>query len=169
MDTELLNATYDNCHPAVLVGKFTAKVVKVYDADTLTLAFRSHPNSTINRYQIRVCYFDSAEIKSHTSVERKLARMARDFVHDLVFNKLVILDIIPANDKYGRILGRILYEDSPGVYKNLSDLILEKSLANPYDGLKKSDFTKLIEFHKLNEEECLKEEALLKSSKSKHR
>ena len=169
MDTELLNSTYETTHPFKLRGVVKAKVVKVYDADTLTCCFRPHEGSPLYRYSIRVCYFDSAEIKSKTAVERKLAKMARDFVHDLLFHKVVTLEIVPEDDKYGRILAKVLYEDtaSPGVHKNLSDTVLEKQLANPYEGGTKSDFTKLIEHHKLDESACLMEELELKSSKNK--
>jgi len=158
----LLDATLENTKPKRISGIHCAKVVKVYDADTITVAFSAFGTDAIQSYKVRVCHIDSAEIKSKCPMERKLACMARDFSSDLLIGKLIVLEIDPKkNDKYGRLLGNIWYQNAEKTaFLNLSETLSKEKLANSeYEGQTKAGFGDLIAHHKLTKAECLGEEA----------
>ncbi len=56
------------------------------------------------------------------------AREAKDFLSGLILNKIIICEFMQ-NDKYGRPLARIYYEN-----KDINELMIEKGHAKPYDG-----------------------------------
>ena len=145
-------------------GTYVAKVVKIYDADTLTVVFRAYPSAPLHKYQIRVCYFDSAEINAKCPCERKLARMARDKCIDYMLNQLIVLQTVEEIDKYGRILGRIFFRLGEEI-KDLSEVMIQGKFANEYHGQTKSDFTELIKHHGLDPTACLEEETKAKADK----
>jgi endonuclease YncB( thermonuclease family) len=110
-----------------------AKVVKVYDGDTCTCVFDTF-GMGLYRHQIRLNGIDTAEIKSKDADVKALALRTRDFVADLILNKIVQLTC-EGSDKYGRILGIIRID---GVCIN--NLLIEKKMALPYDGGTKTQF-----------------------------
>jgi len=111
--------------PPIVVGK----VIKVYDGDTITIASKL-PNceTPIYRFSVRLSGIDSAEIKGKTSNEKRLAILARDRLHELIFGKMVHLKQL-STEKYGRILADV-YLDNLHVNK----WMLDNGLAVPYDG-----------------------------------
>ena len=133
-DPSLLSATLKNTK-VFGFKDFTvdAKVVKVYDGDTCTCVFDTF-NMGLYRHQIRLNGIDTAEIKSKDADVKALALRTRDFVADLILNKIVQLTC-EGSDKYGRILGIIRID---GVCVN--DLLIEKKMALPYDGGTKTAF-----------------------------
>ena len=133
-DAALLSATLKNTK-VFGFKDFTvdAKVVKVYDGDTCTCVFDTF-NMGLYRHQIRLNGIDTAEIKSKDADVKALALRTRDFVADLILNKIVQLTC-EGSDKYGRILGIIRID---GVCIN--DLLIEKKMALPYDGGTKTLF-----------------------------
>jgi endonuclease YncB( thermonuclease family) len=85
-----------------LNGKiFLAKCVKCYDADTIHVVF--HIFNQFSRFTCRLFGIDTAEIKSKDELEKKYAITARDYLRNLILDKLIIIKC-GEFDKYGRLL-----------------------------------------------------------------
>lgn len=107
------------------------KVIKVYDGDTITIASKLPYNeSPLYRFSVRLNGIDTPEIKGKdiSDEEKTAALLARDFVFNLIMDKYVRLENIQ-NEKYGRILADVYYNDI-----NLNNLLLEKRYAVKYNG-----------------------------------
>jgi endonuclease YncB( thermonuclease family) len=107
------------------------QVIKVYDADTITIASKlPYNDSLMYRLSVRLNGIDTPEIKGKdiSDEEKESAKVARDFVSNLVLNKYVRLENIE-REKYGRILADVYIED---VY--LNDLLIKERYALKYDG-----------------------------------
>lgn len=107
------------------------KVIKVYDADTITIASKLPYNeSPIYRLSVRLNGIDTPEIKGKNveAEEKEMAKKARDYVSNMLLNKFVEIKNIES-EKYGRILA--------DVYLNelfVNDLLIKERYAVKYDG-----------------------------------
>ena len=103
---ELTSAT-DKTPPFSLNGLITnAKCTKCYDADTVHLVF--HHQNKLSRWTCRLIGIDSAEIKSKDQEEKKFAIISRDYLKDMILDKIVSIKC-GKFDKYGRLLVTISY------------------------------------------------------------
>ena len=110
------------------------KVIKVYDADTITIATKLPFNdSPLYRLSVRLNGIDAPEIKGTGvfSEEKEAAKIARDFVANMVLNKYVVLKNIKT-EKYGRVLADVYIGDI-----NLNDYLITHRYAFKYDGGRK--------------------------------
>ncbi len=104
-------------------------VVKVYDGDTITIVSQlPYPSSPYYRFSVRLNGIDSAEIKGKTSVEKDLAKKARDALNDKILNRSIYLRNIET-EKYGRILADV-YLDGEWI----NEWMLKNEYAVAYDG-----------------------------------
>jgi endonuclease YncB( thermonuclease family) len=110
----------------------TAKVIKVYDGDTITVVFKH--NDVYNKWNCRIYGINTPEIKSDNKDEKKAAIAARDFLKDLILNKIITIECLDF-DKYGRLLGNIFYND-----KNIMKIMIENNFAKLYFGGTKEEF-----------------------------
>jgi len=116
-----------------------AKVVEVYDADTVTIAF--HLAYTRYLIRCRLLGIDGAEMKPRLSSERRDEEIAcalagKKRMEELCLNRTVTVDCT-GWDKYGgRILGTLYRK---GV--NLNDLMVIEGFAYKYKGDKKLPFS----------------------------
>lgn len=122
------------------------RVFKVYDGDTCSIlfAFNNQPLKT----NIRILHIDCPELHPKgiddpelKQLEAKAGQICRDFVAGYILDKLVKMKFVE-NDKYG---GRILAEvfiDVDGELQSLSDLMIQRKYARPYQGEKKEPWTK---------------------------
>jgi endonuclease YncB( thermonuclease family) len=136
-------ATYANTKAFNYDGKsYMVKVVKVYDADTLTVAFSPSQGMGIHRYQVRLLGYDSPEMKSKNPLEKKWAYNLQKYANCLVGNTICRLEC-EKMDKYGRILGRLIIvpKDSGnvdgvgvegGIQGCLNDHMLATGVCKPY-------------------------------------
>jgi endonuclease YncB( thermonuclease family) len=99
---------------------YAAKIVDVYDGDTMTAAFdhlqhvdsssrkrkRSDSAYCLHKWRIRLSGVDTAELKTGNRKQR--AREVRDHVRSLVLGKIVQLQPIEF-EKYGRLLCRVKF------------------------------------------------------------
>jgi micrococcal nuclease len=114
-----------------------AKVVKVYDGDTITVAGKlPFDESPIYRFSVRLRNIDSPEIKGQSEKECQLAIQSRDALHHLIFGKIIELRN-HGKEKYGRLLADIYYKDV-----HINKWMVDKGYAVKYDGGKKVSFTK---------------------------
>ena len=107
------------------------RVIKVYDADTITIASKlPYDSSPMYRLSVRLNGIDTPEIKGKgiTDEEKEVAKLARDFVSNMVLNKFVRLENIQS-EKYGRILADVYIGD---IY--LNELLIKEQYAVKYDG-----------------------------------
>jgi len=107
------------------------KVIKVYDADTITIAAKlPYPESPLYRFSVRLNGIDTPEMKGKdvSEEEKEAAKAAREFVYQLVFQKKVKLENVQ-NEKYGRILADVYVGDI-----HLNQLLLDKRYAVTYKG-----------------------------------
>ena len=107
------------------------RVIKVYDADTITIASKlPYDASPMYRLSVRLNGIDTPEIKGKgvSDEEKESAKVARDFVSNLVFNKFVRLENIQS-EKYGRILADVFVGDI-----HINELLIKERYAVKYDG-----------------------------------
>jgi endonuclease YncB( thermonuclease family) len=110
--------------------KTKAKVVDIYDGDTITVKFFF--GNQLIQYKCRLLGIDTPEIKSKDEEKKKLAIKARDRLRELILNKVVELDVREF-DKYGRLLGVISCDN-----QNINELMLKECHGYSYDGGKKN-------------------------------
>ena len=112
-----------------------AKVVKVYDGDTITIA--ACLDDKCYKFSTRILGIDTPEIRGKSVREKALAIEARDYLKTMIFEKMVELRDV-SYDKYGRLLANVFFED-----KSISEILIEKNYAVAYDGgTKTHDFSK---------------------------
>lgn len=107
------------------------RVIKVYDADTITIASKlPYDASPMYRLSVRLNGIDAPEIKGKgiSDEEKEAAKIAREFVYNLVFNKFVRLENIQS-EKYGRILADVYVGDI-----HVNDLLIKERYVVKYDG-----------------------------------
>jgi micrococcal nuclease len=107
------------------------RVIKVYDADTITIASKLPYNeSPMYRLSVRLNGIDTPEIKGKgiSDEEKECAKLARDYVINLALNKFVRLENIQS-EKYGRILADVYIGDT-----HLNEVLIKERYAVKYDG-----------------------------------
>ena len=128
LEEELVHISWKTCKPFV-PPVHTAKVIKVYDGDTITIATKlPFDKDTIYKFPVRLSGIDSAEIKGKNEHEKKMAILARDALTAKILGKMVKLRNV-GTEKYGRLLADIYLDD---VHINL--WMLENKYAVAYDG-----------------------------------
>ena len=119
------------------------RVIKVYDADTITIASKlPYDESPMYRLSVRLNGIDTPEMKGKGVLddEKEAAKLARDFVSNLVLNKFVTLQNIES-EKYGRILADVYIGNI-----HLNELLLKEKYAIKYDGGTKIKPTSWIKY-----------------------
>lgn len=106
------------------------RVIKVYDADTITVSAKvcNMSNPIIYKFSIRLSGIDTPELKSKCPNEKKHAIIARDWLKTAILGHRVDLNILGI-DKYGRLLGRVYFNS-----KCMNDELLKIGFARVYDG-----------------------------------
>lgn len=105
-------------------------VIKVYDGDTITVCNRL-PIKNCNdifRFSVRLDGIDTPEIKRSSEKEKRLAIIARDALHDKIYNKHITLKN-NKTEKYGRILSTIYLGD-----ENINEWMIKNKYAVKYNG-----------------------------------
>ncbi len=121
--------------------RFLAKVVDVYDGDTVRVTFRY--GRSLTQYRARMAGYDSPEMKPPKSdpnrdAEKQAAIAARDALIQKLGDMIVLIDCGPF-DKYGRIL-ITMYTGSAENSVNVNEWMLEQGHGVPYDGGTKTPF-----------------------------
>ena len=111
----------------IIPGPVNARVVSVYDGDTLTVDAEPWPSLTA-RTSVRVAGVDTPEIRGKCQSEKDLAVRARDFVRATVGASVRLTDVRPG--KYaGRVIADVWVRG-----RKLSDLLIAENLGRPYHG-----------------------------------
>ena len=100
-----------------------------YDGDTCTFTIHGVPDVFGKKIGVRLAGIDTAEVRAECDHEYALAIQARDLVRDLLGNASHIALRDVQRGKYFRLVAQI---EADGV--NVSQRLLERGLAVPYDG-----------------------------------
>ena len=128
----LNNQTFENTPDFSLDGQTKkAKVLKVYDGDTVWVALKIHNN--VYKMKVRLNGIDTPELKPplNTPNREKVIASAiksKEFVARLIDQKIVTLKCYKF-EKYGRLLADIYINKI-----SISQELLKNKLAKPYDG-----------------------------------
>ncbi len=123
-----------------LQGPVLAIVEQVIDGDTIAVRARIWLNQEL-RVKVRIARIDTPELAARCAHERKLAGLARDFVHNILYadgqaEPAVWLSDI-GQDKYG---GRVLARVTGSAGGDIAQALIEAGLADAYDGKKRTDW-----------------------------
>lgn len=124
----LQNLSYHDCNRFIPDVQY-AKVVKVYDGDTITIACK-YPKRSKNlyRFPVRLAGIDAPEMNAVSDTERLEAINSKQGLHNLIFNETVRLDNIRI-EKYGRLLADVYLYDL-----HVNSWLLDNNYAVPYNG-----------------------------------
>lgn len=106
-----------------------AKVIDVYDGDTVTLVFRFA--SKIWKDKCRLTGIDTAEIRTRDADEKVRGLEARDWLRAKLLNKKVWVEC-GKWDKYGRLLGTIYLTSD--FQQSVNQELINHGFAVPYFG-----------------------------------
>lgn len=107
--------------------QYNAKVVKVYDGDTIHLEVDLGFGLKMLQARIRLARIDAKEI---SGVERPDGLLARDWLVNRIIDKDVIFQSIKdRTEKYGRYLAEIWIE-TDGEYVNVNDEMVAAGFAS---------------------------------------
>lgn len=117
-------------------------VVDVYDGDTITILCYEKNNDAIPvEVKVRLYGIDAPEKKSRDKDEKEHAKLARNRLCELILHKLIILDVKPDKDQYGRLICELFKRDKEtGNAINVNKLLIEEGHARPYDGGHKEEW-----------------------------
>jgi len=148
---DLLTQSFETLQKFTFAGIVTkAKVVDVYDGDTVTIVFY-HNNQPI-KDSFRMLGYDAPEMKPRLNVPNRelhmqAARVAREKLLSHVTGKLVWVRFTE-EEKYGRLMGEMFHISSKsedkflGNEQNINDWMIKEGYGKAYDGGHKSEFTK---------------------------
>jgi endonuclease YncB( thermonuclease family) len=114
-----------------LKGRYTGKVVDVYDGDTVQVVILVWGQA--RRFTLRINGIDAPEIRSNDNLEKEQAILVRDRTRAMILGAIVTVIVIDF-DKYGRLLGDIEYGSAR---KKISEELLDNNLVIKYQGGKK--------------------------------
>ncbi len=120
--------TYQNTAP-YLPRIVHAKVVKVYDGDTLHLAYCTSWRRA-QRIRVRLAGFDCAEMRSLVAAEKYVALRSKQRLEAQVLGRVVRLHQPLKWDKYGRLLADLATPSMPSI----RDWMIQHGDGIPYDG-----------------------------------
>lgn len=122
--------------------EFSAKVVDVYDGDTIRIVFNWRGEYV--QWMARMVGYDSPEMRQPVAEPNRdrlkaAAVAARDALRAQILDKVVIVRC-GKFEKYGRILVTVFAPCGLGV-TNVNEWMLSRGYGRPYDGGKKTNLT----------------------------
>ena len=107
---------------------YRAKVVSVYDGDTITV-LADMGMSLFARIKVRLLGINTPEIRTKDADEKRRGLEARDYLREQILNQEVILHTVKRG-KYGRWLGEVWKMDDQGAI--LSESVNQTLINNGY-------------------------------------
>lgn len=107
--------------------------VKNYDGDTITVNLYNTDPIFGENISVRVNGIDTPEIRGKCEKEKTIAKQAKSVVNYILNNSTYVYLKNPNRGKYFRIVADVYADDV-----NIADILLERGLAIPYDGGKKT-------------------------------
>lgn len=126
VDIEIENATSSVAFFSLKGHKCRAKVVHVYDGDTIHTVFMFL--GKVFKWHTRIAHVDTPELRTKNVEEKKMGYETRDKLRELIDGKMV--DIVCLDfDKYGRVLAEITYNGL-----RIDEWLIQNGYAKPYEG-----------------------------------
>jgi len=119
-----------------------AKVVSVYDGDTVKVVFPLQEK--LYKWNCRIAGIDTPELRTRNKIEKAHGYMVRDKLREKILNKLVTIKCYDF-DKYGRLLISI-YCDNEKL--SVNQWLIDNDYAFKYDGGTKKDWGEYLAFKK---------------------
>ena len=118
------------------LGITRAKIMSVYDGDTVTAAVEVFPE-TFYSFSLRLQGIDAPEMKPPLSATDRdslvtAAKHARDFLSDLILGKVCSVQFF-GRERWGRELC-VIYPPGAESGPTVNDMLIQKGYARPYDG-----------------------------------
>lgn len=127
MDIKIDWSNINNSTPLFnLHGEKEAKIVDVYDGDTVKAVFEL--NNKLYKWTCRLCSINTPEIRTKDLEEKEAGLKVRDILREKILNKVVKLEC-KEFDKYGRVLVNIYLED-----ELINKWLIENDHAFEYNG-----------------------------------
>lgn len=118
----------------------TAKVVSVYDGDTIKIIFPF--NGQVFKWNCRLSGVDTPELRTRCSIEKKFGYEVRDHLREKILNKMVEVKC-GEFDKYGRLLVDIYCKDDNTC--TINQWLIDNEYAFAYDGGTKQSWKEYLE------------------------
>lgn len=133
---DLLQRTKQNTPLFSLEGReFDAKVVYIYDGDTMHVVFKVF--GEYHRWNCRITGVDTPELRTKNETEKQFGYKVRDIIREKLMDKLVRVKC-GEFDKYGRLLLDVYMPDEHRTEgketETLSEWLIENKYAYSYDG-----------------------------------
>ena len=114
--------------------KCLAKVVSVYDGDTVKLVFplTDKEPERLFKWNCRLINVDTPELRTKNLKEKEFGKKVRDILREKILNKVVTVSCLDF-DKYGRLLTELFIGE-----ESVNNWLIENEYAKKYDGGKKS-------------------------------
>jgi endonuclease YncB( thermonuclease family) len=124
--------------PEFTLNKYStnAKVVKVYDGDTIHVVFEYF--GKFYRWNCRIAHVDTPELRTKNTEEKKLGYLVKQKVEELLLNKIVRIQCFDF-DKYGRLLIEVTL---PETTEKLHEWLIRNNYAKLYEGGTKEGWCK---------------------------
>ena len=131
MDIDTLSTmTRDNTDFMNLKNKtYKAKVVYVYDGDTIHVVF--YEFGQYFKWNCRIMGVDTPEIRTRNKKEKELGYKVRDLMREKLLNKIVSIKV-DSFDKYGRLLIDLYMPMDEMIENQDSVLLSEWLISNGY-------------------------------------
>ena len=114
-------------------GQFKdAKVLSVYDGDTVTLAFPL--GDVMYKWSCRLSGVDTPELRTSNKKEKEFGYQVRDLLREKVLGKVLKVKC-GEFDKYGRLLGELFVDD-----ESVNQWLISNGYAFAYDGGTKQEW-----------------------------
>lgn len=110
-----------------------ATVLRIIDGDTIVVDLPCDIDIVCKAQPLRIAHIDTPEMHGHCAEEKSAARKAKALVEALlpIGSTIVVSNIQKSHEKYDRLLIEI---------PKVSNALLEKGLARPYEGEKKQSW-----------------------------
>ncbi len=115
--------------------KTEAKVVHVYDGDTIHIVFKYFDN--FYKWNCRISHVDTPELRTKNEEEKRKGYEVRDKLRELILDKIVNVQCLEF-DKYGRILINVWNMVDT---KSINEIMIEEGHGKAYDGGTKEKWT----------------------------
>jgi endonuclease YncB( thermonuclease family) len=128
-------------------GRFFAKVVSVYDGDTITVLMALDEYAEFYEHKIRVYGYDSPELRPKRSKdylksrfdsredEKSAAKAARDFLRERILDEIVEIRTVQNRDPFNRLLAEVYARDNDAEFNvNICDFMISNGHGLKYYG-----------------------------------
>lgn len=106
--------------------KCKAKVVHIYDGDTVHLVFEMFDK--LYKWHTRIAHIDTPELRTKNTKEKEFGYVVKHHLEEMIGDKIV--DIVCLDfDKYGRLLAEITFKGL-----RIDQWMIENGYAHPYEG-----------------------------------